>query len=153
MKRLHVSLAVDNLPNSVKFYSTLFASQPTMLKDDYAQWILDDPRVNFSIAARGGAPGFNHVGIQAESEDELQELYGRIRETDGVLVEQGETVCCYAQSNKNWVIDPQNVKWEVFHTTRRTDEFGDNHQAPAASEGGCCGGAATQPVQLDSTSR
>lgn len=140
MKRLHVSLSVEQLDNSVKFYSTLFGSEPTLLKDDYAQWILDDPSVNFSISARGGKPGFNHVGIQAETEEELQELYGRVHQTDGVLIEQGQTVCCYAESNKNWVIDPQDVRWEVFHTTRRTDHFGTASMGKQ-SDAGCCGGA------------
>ena len=113
-----------------------------MRKEDYAQWILDDPSVNFSISARGGEPGFNHVGIQAETAEELDELYRRVRETDGVLIEQGHTVCCYAESDKNWVTDPQDVRWEVFHTTRRTEHFGDNKPTPATSES-CC-----QPVQL-----
>lgn len=150
MKKLHVSLAVENLDNSVKFYSTLFGSEPTMLKEDYAQWIIDDPSVNFSIAAKGGTPGFNHVGIQAETEEELQEMYARVRETDGVLVEQGQTVCCYAESNKNWVVDPQEVRWEVFHTTRRTEHFGTAGIAKQ-SEGGCCGGvgASAPIVEID----
>jgi catechol 2,3-dioxygenase-like lactoylglutathione lyase family enzyme len=149
MKRLHVSLSVGHLKDSVKFYSTLFGSEPTMQKDDYAQWILDDPRVNFSIASRGGTPGFNHVGIQAENEEELSELYERVRETDGVLIEQGKTVCCYAESNKNWVIDPQDVRWEIFHTTGRTEQFGDDGKTKAS--GGCCGGAAQEAIPVVET--
>lgn len=150
MKRLHVSLAVENLEESRQFYSTLFGAPPTMLKEDYAQWILDDPRVNFSVTSRGATPGFNHLGIQAETEGELSELYDRIRKTDGVLVEQGQTVCCYAESNKNWVIDPQDVRWEVFHTTRRTEQFG-TAETSESSGGGCCGDAGVETVRLAKT--
>jgi hypothetical protein len=64
MKRLHVHVAVEDLSKSIGFYSTLFATEPSVVKSDYAKWMLDDPRMNFAISARGRAPGLDHLGIQ-----------------------------------------------------------------------------------------
>jgi catechol 2,3-dioxygenase-like lactoylglutathione lyase family enzyme len=100
MKRLHVHVAVDDLPRSVGFYSALFAAQPAVLKPDYAKWLLDDPRVNFAISTRGREPGLDHLGIQAENGDELKEIYARLRTAGGEIIEQGQTTCCYAKSEK-----------------------------------------------------
>lgn len=124
MKRLHVHIAVDDLSRSVAFYSTLFATQPTVLKDDYAKWMLDDPRVNLAISARGAAPGVEHLGIQAESGEELAEVYARLKAADAPVLEEGATVCCYAKSEKSWVSDPAGVPWEVFHTVGESAVYG-----------------------------
>jgi len=141
MKRLHVSIAVENLDRSVRFYTALFAAGPAVLKADYAKWMLDDPRVNFSITARGGIAGFNHLGIQVESREELQEVYARLRAAERPVVEQGAVTCCYADSEKAWVSDPQGVAWEAFLTHRPNAEFGDGSDPLAASSGrasACC---------------
>jgi len=116
MKRLHVNVHVSNVNESVSFYNALFNAQPTVSKVDYAKWMLDDPRVNFSISLTKAATGVAHLGIQAESEVELKELYSNIEKADAKMREEGHTVCCYAQSEKSWVKDPQNIEWEVFHT-------------------------------------
>jgi hypothetical protein len=94
MKRLHVHVSVDDLAQSIRFYGTLFAAQPTVTKPDYAKWMLDDPRVNFAISTRSNATGIDHLGIQVETEEELQEVYGRLRQADRPVLEEGETVCC-----------------------------------------------------------
>jgi arsenate reductase (thioredoxin) len=114
MKRFHVHVAVDDLKRSIGFYSALFAAQPSVIKTDYAKWMLDDPRVNFAISTRGREPGLDHLGIQAESGDELKEIYARLHEADGNVVEQGETSCCYAKSEKSWIDDPAGISWETF---------------------------------------
>lgn len=124
MKRLHVHIAVDNLQRSVDFYSTLFAAGPTVLKDDYAKWMLDDPRVNLAISARGAMPGVEHLGIQTETGEELAEVYERLSRADAPVLEEGATVCCYAQSEKSWVNDPAGVPWEVFHTVGESAVYG-----------------------------
>ena len=129
MKRLHVHIAVDDLPRSVAFYSTLFAAQPTVLKDDYAKWMLEDPRVNLAISARGAAPGVEHLGIQAETGEELADVYARLKEADAPVLEEGATVCCYAQSEKSWVTDPAGVPWEVFHTVGESAVYGGGPEA------------------------
>src|ERR1700732_4927423 len=98
MKRLHVHVAVENLPHSIDFYSALFAKEPIVVKSDYAKWMLDDPRVNFAISTRGREPGLDHLGIQVEDKDELQEVHARLREAGGNIVDQGEAACCYAKS-------------------------------------------------------
>ena len=109
MKRLHVHVSVKDLDASIRFYSQLFASVPSVRKDDYAKWLLDDPRVNFAISQRDGKPGVQHLGIQVEDRDELAEVYERLQRAEGPVVEEGETTCCYARSNKRWINGPQGV--------------------------------------------
>ena len=117
MKRLHVHVSVKDLNTSIRFYSQLFASEPSILKDDYAKWMLEDPRVNFAISQRDGKPGVQHLGIQVEDRGELAEVYARLQRAEGPVLEEGETTCCYAQSEKSWIDDPQGVQWETFLTT------------------------------------
>ncbi len=143
MKRLHVHVAVSDLAQSVGFYSALFASRPTVLKSDYAKWMLDDPRVNFAISTRGREPGLDHLGIQVESQEELHEVYGRLRQAGGNIIEQGQTACCYAKSEKSWIDDPAGISWETFHTTGESIDYGDGtgeREARVAHsrEGACC---------------
>jgi predicted enzyme related to lactoylglutathione lyase len=125
MKRMHVHVAVEDIPNAVKFYSALFATEPTVAKPDYAKWMLDDPRVNFAISTRGKQPGLDHLGIQVESQEELQEVYGRLRKAGGNIIEQGNTACCYAKSEKSWIDDPAGLSWETFFTKGETTDYGD----------------------------
>ena len=125
MKRLHVHISVANLAHSVRFYSALFAAQPVVEKPDYAKWMLDDPRVNFAISTRGREAGLDHLGIQVETTDELHEVYARLREAGGNLIEQGQTACCYAKSEKAWIDDPAGIAWETFHTTGESTSYGD----------------------------
>jgi hypothetical protein len=119
----------------------LFAAQPAIVKTDYAKWMLDDPRVNFAISTRGRAAGLDHLGIQVESADELQEVYARLREAGGNIIEQGQTACCYAKSEKSWIDDPSGIAWETFFTTGESITYGDGsgerearvaHEKPSA---------------------
>ncbi len=139
MKRLHVHVAVEDLSKSVGFYSALFAAAPSVLKPDYAKWMLDDPRVNFAISTRGRQPGLDHLGIQVEDRDELQDVYARLRQAGGEIIEQGETSCCYAKSEKSWIADPQGIAWETFLTSGESTVYGDSPDlAPLGREAGCC---------------
>jgi catechol 2,3-dioxygenase-like lactoylglutathione lyase family enzyme len=117
MKRFHVHVAVDDLKQSIGFYSALFAAEPSAIKTDYAKWMLDDPRVNFAISTRGRQPGLDHLGVQVENKDELREVYGRLGNAGGEVIEQGATACCYAKSEKSWIDDQAGIAWETFHTT------------------------------------
>jgi catechol 2,3-dioxygenase-like lactoylglutathione lyase family enzyme len=132
-------MSVDDLDRSIRFYSTLFASAPTVVKPDYAKWMLEDPRVNFAISAHSGRPtGIDHLGIQVENGDELREVYGRLKEAEGPVLEEGNTTCCYAQSEKSWIADPSGVPWEAFHTTGESTAYGTS--APKGQlAGACCG--------------
>jgi catechol 2,3-dioxygenase-like lactoylglutathione lyase family enzyme len=125
MKRLHVHVSVADIPDSIHFYSALFAAEPAVVKPDYAKWMLEDPRVNFAISTRGREPGLDHLGIQVETPDELSEVYGRLRNAGGTVIEQGETACCYAKSEKSWIDDPAGISWETFHTTGENITYGD----------------------------
>jgi len=142
MKRLHVHVAVDDLPHSVRFYSTLFASEPVVLKDDYAKWMLDDPRVNFAISSGQHArKGIEHLGIQVESAGELAEVYGRLKAADRPVLEEGATTCCYAKSEKSWIADPDGVVWEAFLTNGEATVYGDSpalETLASAEPARCC---------------
>jgi len=143
MKRLHVHVSVADIPGSIGFYSALFAAKPAVVKSDYAKWMLDDPRVNFAISTRGREPGLDHLGIQVENTDELHEVYARLREAGGNVVEQGETTCCYAKSEKSWIDDPAGIAWETFHTTGESTVYGDGSGENGArlaheKETACC---------------
>ena len=131
MKRLHVNLGVADLAASVRFYTRLFDAEPTVLKDDYARWMLDDPRVNFAITARGGRRGLAHLGIQAEDRAELDEVYARLERAGGPILDEGDTVCCYAESTKRWITDPEGVAWETFLTHGESTTFGHERAEPA----------------------
>jgi catechol 2,3-dioxygenase-like lactoylglutathione lyase family enzyme len=150
MKRLHVHVAVDDLAQSIGFYSALFDAQPAVAKSDYAKWMLDDPRVNFAISTRGREPGLDHLGIQVENETELHEVYARLRKAGGTVIEQGETACCYAKSEKSWIDDPAGIAWETFHTTGESTDYGDGtgeREARVAHAKACCvPQAASAPV-------
>jgi catechol 2,3-dioxygenase-like lactoylglutathione lyase family enzyme len=125
MKRLHVHVAVENLPQSIGFYSALFAAEPAVVKTDYAKWMLDDPRVNFAISTRGLEAGLDHLGIQVENADELHEVYARLHKAGGNVIEQGNTACCYAKSEKSWIDDPSGISWETFLTSGESTTYGD----------------------------
>lgn len=124
MKRLHVHVSVDDLTKSIQFYSTLFAAEPTVTKDDYAKWMLDDPRVNFAISKRGSEAGVRHLGIQVEDRAELADVYSRLQRAEAPILEEGATTCCYAKSEKSWIADPQGVQWETFLTTGDSTTYG-----------------------------
>ena len=145
MKRLHVNVAVENLDESIRFYSALFAAEPTVRKPDYAKWMLEDPRVNFAIAARGIKIGIDHLGIQVEDEAELQEVYARLKQADAPVLEQGRVTCCYAESEKSWISDPQGIAWETFLTHGESTVYG-GATAVEKAEGACCAARPVKPV-------
>jgi catechol 2,3-dioxygenase-like lactoylglutathione lyase family enzyme len=137
MKRFHVHMAVDNLQESIRFYSSMFGAQPTVEKDDYAKWMLEDPRVNFAISRRGHAAGVNHVGIQVDSSEELQQMRGQLEAADASLIEQTAASCCYARSNKYWVTDPAGIAWETFHSLDTIPVYAKDTQTKA-ERSACC---------------
>lgn len=134
MKRLHIHLAVENLAESIRFYSTLFATAPSVTKTDYAKWMLDDPRVNFAISARGGDVGLNHLGVQVEDPEELTKMHIRLQNLHGDVTPEIGAACCYARSDKYWTTDPQGIAWETFHTLSSIPVFG----AAAPRDTDCC---------------
>ena len=138
MKRLHVNLAVDDLDNSIVFYTSLIAIEPTVLKDDYAKWMLDDPHVNFAITTRGRPKGINHLGIQVENEAELGEVYSRLQSASAPVIEEGETTCCYAKSEKSWIFDPEGIAWETFLTHGQSAVYGSDFIAAKVQDSACC---------------
>ena len=142
MKRLHVHVSVHDLDQSIRFYSTLFASEPSVKKDDYAKWMLDDPRVNFAISTCSAKAGLNHLGIQAENGGELEELGARLAQADVAITAQKNVTCCYAKGDKYWTLDPQGIAWESFHTLDSAPVFGEDTRATSKpvekAKAACC---------------
>jgi catechol 2,3-dioxygenase-like lactoylglutathione lyase family enzyme len=151
MKRLHVHVSVDDLNQSIRFYSTLFAAEPTVVKNDYAKWMLDDPRVNFAISKLPGrTAGISHLGIQAEGEAELAEVYERLGRAERPTVEAKGTTCCYAKSDKQWIADPQGVPWETFFTYGEATVYGEGSLSKleeAGERATCCEPSFAEPAK------
>jgi catechol 2,3-dioxygenase-like lactoylglutathione lyase family enzyme len=146
MKRFHVHLSVSDLGQSIGFYSGLLGFAPTVRKDDYAKWMLDEPRVNFAISQRGAPPGLNHLGFQADDEQELAGIRTQFEQADASsTVAEPDTACCYARSNKHWVLDPEGIPWEAFHTFDTIPVYDGAQLEGEASE--CC---APQPDSMAS---
>ena len=141
MKRFHVHVHVEDLDKSIGFYSKLFAAEPTRVEGDYAKWMLEDPRINFAISTRGGKPGIDHLGFQTDDAEELASMKARAEAADMALMDEGETTCCYARSEKHWVTDPQGIAWEHFHTLGNIPVFSEGQKVDAASA--CCTPATT----------
>jgi hypothetical protein len=135
MKRFHVHISVEDLDANVRFYSTVFGAPPTLLKPDYAKWMLDDPRINFAISQRGLEPGVDHLGVQVESDTELTALREQVAAAEIAALDQKNTVCCYARSDKYWVTDPQGIAWETFHTLDSIPVYGETRRTESTA---CC---------------
>ena len=145
MKRFHVHVSVDDLDANIRFYSNVFGMPPTVLKPDYAKWMVDDPRVNFAISKRGLKPGVDHLGIQVEAEAELAELRDQVAAAEIAALDQLNTTCCYARSDKYWINDPQGIAWETFHTLDSAPVYGDTSRTQQTA---CCSPAlkSSQPA-------
>ena len=153
MKRIHIGLEVKDIEASTRFYSTLFGAPPSVLQEDYAKWMLDDPRVNFSISLRCDTPGRMHLGLQVESAEELSEVTDRLKQAGLGARETPQVTCCYAKSDKTWTADPEGMPWEAFLTHGLTTVYGDETLTEidiealvaagrsAASGEGCCQGS------------
>lgn len=131
MKRFHVHLSVQDLAPNIQFYSTLFGQEPSRQEADYAKWMLDDPRINFAISTRSASSGLDHFGFQMDDNEELDQLRERARCANTAILDEGATQCCYANSNKHWLMDPQGLPWEHFVTMGEIRHFG---TAPSLSE-------------------
>jgi lactoylglutathione lyase len=136
MKRFHVHVAVPDLQKSIRFYSTIFGAEPAVVKDDYAKWMLEDPRVNFAISQRGEAAGINHLGFQVDNASELQEIHARLQAAGSGVEEEKNVSCCYARSDKYWVTDPAGVAWESFHSLGTVPFY--HGESQAAEKSACC---------------
>lgn len=147
MKRMHIHLRVTDLAHNIRFYSALFAAEPAVIKDDYAKWMLDDPRINFAISTRTGDTGLDHLGLQVDSAEELAEMQQRLAAADLPIESQEGTACCYARSDKHWTIDPQGVAWESYHTLDSIPTFNEPADSVAAGSA-CCAPAAPVAVPV-----
>lgn len=139
MKRLHIHVHVEDLARNVAFYAAMFGAQPTRSEEDYAKWMLDEPAVNFAISTRGqGHLGVDHLGIQVDTEEDLTALKEQAKAADMSLIGEGATSCCYARSDKHWLLDPQGLPWEHFRTLGSIPVFSEATPSQAAKSTGCC---------------
>ena len=150
MKRFHVHTHVENLQASIAFYAKMFAAEPTRVEGDYAKWMLEDPRVNFAISTRGSKLGVDHLGIQTDTAEELAQLKAQAAAADMTLLDEGQTSCCYARSDKYWLTDPQGVAWEQFHTLGSIPVFSEKVATVPETTSACCAGNAAKgkPIAL-----
>lgn len=137
MRRFHVHVHVDDLDRNIAFYSAMFGAEPTRREADYAKWMLEDPRLNFAISTRGSRTGVDHLGIQVDSAEDLAALKASAQAADMALLDEGETSCCYARSDKYWLTDPQGLAWEQFQTLEQIPMFSGTPQA-ATEASACC---------------
>jgi predicted enzyme related to lactoylglutathione lyase len=150
MNRLHVHLHVHDIAQSVRFYSTMFGTEPTKREPDYAKWMLDNPRVNFAIST-GGEAGLSHLGIQVEDDTALALATERAKNAAGTVIEEKGANCCYAVSDKAWATDPQGVRWETFRTTGDLTVYGvgaDETKTSIATTNACCPTEAATPKKV-----
>lgn len=149
MKRFHIHVGVKDLNKSIQFYSTLFGQNPSKVKDDYAKWMLEDPRINFAISTRSGKEGVDHLGMQVDEGHELAEISERLKKADLGVFDEGSTTCCYAESSKAWVKDPAGIAWEAYHTMADAETFNAKLEQeslpnaccppkPTNTKSGCC---------------
>jgi catechol 2,3-dioxygenase-like lactoylglutathione lyase family enzyme len=147
MKRFHVHVAVDDLEANIRFYSTVFGTEPTVRKPDYAKWMVEDPRVNFAISQRGAKAGVDHLGFQVDTDDELQALRQQVAKAEIAALDQPDAECCYARSDKYWVTDPQGIAWETYRTLGEAEIYGADSKKKASESGACCA-PRPQPVEI-----
>ena len=133
MKRLHIHLKTENLDKSVGFYTALFGAPPTRLETDYAKWLLDDPAANISLSTHCGSPGVDHVGLSLDTKEDLEKVAGRLRKAGELPAPEEATTCCYAQSNKYWINDPQDAVWELFQTYGDSETYGNEPERELTS--------------------
>jgi catechol 2,3-dioxygenase-like lactoylglutathione lyase family enzyme len=138
MKRFHIHMAVDDLQRNIAFYNALFQAEPSVIQEDYAKWMLDDPRINFAISSRGRKPGLDHLGIQVESGQELEKVQQVLTAAALPVIEQKQAACCYAESDKYWTVDPQGIAWEAFHSLKGIPLFGKDAALPTDQAASCC---------------
>jgi lactoylglutathione lyase len=138
MKRFHGHAHVEDLQKSIAFYTRMFGAEPARVEGDYAKWMIEDPRLNFAISTRGGQPGVDHLGIQTDTEEELAELKARAKAADMTLMDEGETTCCYARSDKYWLTDPQGIAWEQYHTLGSIPVFAERSKEASSADSACC---------------
>lgn len=154
MKRFHVHVAVKDLDQSIRFYSTVFGAEPAVVRPDYAKWMIEDPRINFAISARGADAGVNHLGLQVDTDEEFRAMRDQLSAADSSLVEETGANCCYAKSDKYWVTDPQGIAWETYHSLGSIPIFGSDRATESTDA--CCAPSATVvsasiPVKARST--
>ncbi len=138
MKRFHVHVAVDDLNANIRFYSAVFGAEPSVRKPDYAKWMVEDPRINFAISQRGAKAGLNHLGLQVDTDEELDALRSQVAAAEISRHEQPDATCCYARSDKYWITDPQGIAWETYHTLGGIEIYGADARTKAGEAAACC---------------
>ena len=150
MKRFHVHVAVDDLEANIRFYSAIFETPPSVAKHDYAKWMIEEPRLNFAISNRGAKTGLDHLGFQVDTNEELGELRQKVADTEIAALDQPQSECCYARSDKYWITDPQGIAWETFRTLDSVPVYGAATRPAAlkADAKGACGLPAPETASI-----
>ena len=114
--KLHVSLDVKNVEESVRFYSALFDAPPTKVKPGYAKFDLEQPAINLTMqqATHCCLQGLSHMGVRVNSTEEVLAVKQRLNAAGIQTLDEMNTTCCYAVQDKIWLTDPTGYRWEVY---------------------------------------
>lgn len=132
--RVHLSLNVKNIAESVAFYEKVFGVKPQKQNSTYAKFDLNDPPLNFAMQSEGGEISrVSHLGMEVDSEEEMMRWQKDLTEKGLIKLIESDTRCCFARQDKVWFADPDGNKWEVFYV---------REQLPIAEkmeQAACCG--------------
>jgi len=126
--RMHVSLYVSNITDTIDFYSKFFEQPPVKVKPNYAKYVLEKPSLIISFVENKDRvqSNFGHLGFQVETLEQLNSKLEMARGKNLVAREEIGTHCCYAKQDKFWANDPDGVQWEIYYF-HADAEFNDPH--------------------------
>jgi extradiol dioxygenase family protein len=133
--KVHLSLDVNHLEESVRFYSTLFATQPTKVKPGYAKFDLENPAVNLTLEEHKPCciTGVSHMGVRVDSLEQVLEAKQRLEAAGYKTEDEMNTTCCYAVQDKIWAQDPTGYRWEVYIFKQDSEQAFESQKAEAAA--------------------
>ena len=140
MSRVQLALNVDDLQESVAFYSRLFGTEPAKLRDGYANFAIGEPPLKLVLLENPGQGGsINHLGVEVADTDTVNSEQNRLTNAGLASVDQRGTTCCYATQDKFWVENaPDGERWEIYTVLADSSTFGCEPSEPAACGPGCC---------------
>lgn len=135
--RVHISLPVDDLESSVRFYETLFGQPASKRRDGYVNFRLDEPPIHLALERSAGVAAggvHSHFGIELPDAAAFAAWRARLRDAGAEARDQHDAVCCYARADKLWLRDPDGNDWEVWVRKADAERMGDQ-------QSGCCAAA------------
>lgn len=145
MSRIQLALNVDNLEESIAFYSTLFRTEPAKVKPGYANFTVAEPPLKLVLIENPDQGGsINHLGVEVADTTAVDAEQSRLREAGFASIDERGTVCCYAKQDKFWVENaPNGERWEIYAVLDESPTF----NAANETDEGCCGSGAVSVLR------